>query len=98
MSWATEAYLNGSLYSVLAIAEFKKIAKDQGLEALLSSFMKADQKDTENYGVSTNLKSFNSKSNISKINNNWNFQWVLNRARVKVLITDCSSNKLIIEF
>ena len=28
-----------------------------GLEALLSSFMKEDEKDTENYGVSRNHKS-----------------------------------------
>ena len=45
-----KAYLNGSLYSVLAIQEFKDVAKEIGLEALLSSFMKDDQKETENYG------------------------------------------------
>jgi len=45
-----KAYLNGSLYSVLAIHEFKEVAKEMGLDALLSSFMKEDQKDTENYG------------------------------------------------
>ena len=45
-----KAYLNGSLYSVLAIKEFKDVAKEMGLDALLSSFMKEDQKDTENYG------------------------------------------------
>ena len=47
-----KAYVNGSLYSVLSIQEFKDYAKEMGLEALLSSFMKEDEKDTENYGVS----------------------------------------------
>lgn len=45
-----KAYVNGSLYSVLSIQEFKDYAKEMGLEALLSSFMKKDEKDTENYG------------------------------------------------
>ena len=35
---------------MLAIHEFKEVAKEMGLAALLSSFMKEDQKDTENYG------------------------------------------------
>ena len=49
-----KAYVNGSLYSVLSIQEFKDYAKEMGLEALLTSFMKEDEKDTENYGVSKN--------------------------------------------
>ena len=51
-----KAYLNGALYSVLAIPKFKDVAKEIGLAALIKSLMKEDQKDTENYGVSkTNL-------------------------------------------
>ena len=46
-----KTYLNGTLYSVLKMATFKEKAKAIGLKAMLDSYMKVEQPDSEHYTV-----------------------------------------------
>lgn len=46
-----KTYLNGTLYSVLKMENFKEQARAMGLKAMLDSYMKLEQPDSEHYTV-----------------------------------------------
>jgi hypothetical protein len=46
-----KTYLNGTLYSVLTMSKFKEEAKAMGLKAMLDSYMKLEQPESEHYTV-----------------------------------------------